>query len=161
MTRLAEIEAAITRRTNNTATLRREGARILADIGASGSDVLAWLTNWGVSVTDARNLCADIIRERRTTINATADRDTLKLIVAGRILLRSPADGYGLTGPEPVSYPAARRVADLKERGLAAPAYQVRGESYPVDGWPQPYVLTDAGREVLAAFQTRWTEQHQ
>jgi hypothetical protein len=125
-----------------------DSARRLADTGASGADVLAWLTKHGMTDADARALCAEIATDRRDAASTVADREVLAMIDAGKIFLASPADGFGLTGPEFISAPTARRVYDLKERGLTGPAYQVRGETWP--SWPQPYILTAAGRAELA-----------
>ena len=127
--------------------LLREGARLLADMGASGVDVLAWVTSHGATDTEARNLCVEIVNERRGEAASHADQETLTLIDAGKIFLRCPADGFGLTGPDPIPYSTALRVRDLKDRRLAAPAYQIQEPGPTV--WPQPYILTDAGRAQL------------
>lgn len=50
------------------AELRATGARAAADEGLSGHDILTWLTRNGMTDIAARQLCAEIIRERRAEV---------------------------------------------------------------------------------------------
>lgn len=65
MRNLIEIEEKIAGHQSEIATLLQAGARAAAEAGLSGGEVLSWLTSRGMSDADARQLCVDIIRERR------------------------------------------------------------------------------------------------
>lgn len=45
--------------------LRETGARMLADNGAAGAEVISWLIRHGSAGNDARQLVVDLVRERR------------------------------------------------------------------------------------------------
>lgn len=70
MNRLAAIEQRISAIRAEAATLRGEGARLLAAESAPGYEVIAWLVSNGASDADARLLCVDIIREFRALLAA-------------------------------------------------------------------------------------------
>jgi hypothetical protein len=123
--------------------------RIMADQGKSGQEILRWLAAQNVTGAEARQLCAEVIRERRDATRAEQDRLMLVRINQGCVYLSSLADGFRISGDEFVSMADGARMRDLRDRGLIGLTYQTRGELYPADGWPQPYVLTDAGRKQI------------
>ncbi len=78
------------------------------------------------------------------------DRHILTRIDTEDIAVDSPVNNYRIIADKLVTRPDHDRILNLVERGLVARADRLRGEDYPTDGWPQRYVLTDAGRAVLA-----------
>lgn len=107
-----------------------------------------------LTAADRHRIAAGIIASRPVSTRPDgllpADLEVLVLVDAGHISVSSPADSYRLVGPDPINRLTADRLSQLRERKLVALAHWLRGESYPSDGWPQPYALTDAGREALA-----------
>ncbi len=65
MIQLADVETQLAQLAASTEDLRVSGARMLADEGKPAAEVITWLIRHGATGNDARNLCVDIVRERR------------------------------------------------------------------------------------------------
>ncbi|MER7331773.1 MULTISPECIES: hypothetical protein [unclassified Micromonospora] len=61
----ADIDRQVTLLENQIADLRTVGARVAADSGMSGTEIMGWLKQHGAADDTARTLCVEIIHERR------------------------------------------------------------------------------------------------
>ncbi len=70
MIHLSDIETQLAQLAASAEDLRGSGARMLAEEGKPAAEVIAWLIRHGATGNDARNLCVDIVRERRAARRA-------------------------------------------------------------------------------------------
>lgn len=76
--RLSTIEIEISSHQNQIAELREAGARAAADQSMSGAELMKWLKQRGMGDTAARNLCVEIIHERRKARAASTEPEATR-----------------------------------------------------------------------------------
>lgn len=103
-----------------------------------------------LTIQDRHRIAVEIIARRPISDRDDGllpdDLDILRRVAATHFSVLSPAENYRPTGPEPISTADADRLGKLCEAGFIALADYSSTRTF-----PQPYVLTEAGRKALVA----------